>query len=565
MAAYLQQILTGLAPLLNNGTFGDAVNATMTPTASPVPLSFPTDLSSLMTLLASLSALGDWVKFIVIGGFFETCRRLFSSSYSTILESFYLHASFDEDNSCYEWMMVWLSKQPSWAKARNVEITTHSYGVNASAIELIGPNMPGLSNDDDTSRKLTYLPSLSTTYSLWYKRHYMTITRSEREATAWGRGNKTLHISILARHHSILLGLLQEARKAYIDAQEHSVTVFASDSSNNWRTVSNRAKRSLDSIILDPGMKELLLEDAQDFLKSKDWYCERGIPFRRGYLLHGVPGAGKTSIIHSLAGELNLDIYIISLSRAGLDDSSLDELINELPERCIALMEDIDAAFTRTLNRDEDDGDSEDGKEKKKSSNPPPPVTSRVSLSGLLNALDGIGAQEGRILFATTNKYTSLDAALCRPGRMDIHVEFKLSSKYQTRELFKRFYIPKKVDDDDDQDDEQDSGYCSKTASEAGDSAPSSPASDSPLFSAASSITFVGSRHSSQGPKISRRQVEKLADAFADVIPEREFSMASLQGYLMTHKLRPVAAVDGAAAWVKKEMAERAQKSSGKS
>lgn len=101
MAAYFQQILTGLAPLLNNGTFGDAVNATMTPTAAPVPLAFPTDLSSLMALMASLSALGDWLKFIVIGGFFETLRRLFSSSYSTILESFYLHASFDEDNSCY--------------------------------------------------------------------------------------------------------------------------------------------------------------------------------------------------------------------------------------------------------------------------------------------------------------------------------------------------------------------------------------------------------------------------------------------------------------------------------
>lgn len=90
--------------------------------------------------------------------------------------------------------MVWLSKQPSWAKARNVEITTHSYGVNASAIELIGPNMPGLDDDNNVSRKLTYLPSLSTTYTLWYKRRYMTITRTEKEQTAWGRGSKTLHI-----------------------------------------------------------------------------------------------------------------------------------------------------------------------------------------------------------------------------------------------------------------------------------------------------------------------------------------------------------------------------------
>jgi chaperone BCS1 len=59
-------------------------------------------------------------------------------------------------------------------------------------------------------------------------------------------------------------------------------------------------------------------------------------------------------MIHCMAGELGLDVYIISLSRAGLDDSSLSELVNALPERCVALMEDIDAAFTHGVNRTED-------------------------------------------------------------------------------------------------------------------------------------------------------------------------------------------------------------------
>lgn len=121
------------------------------------------------------------------------------------------------------------------------------------------------------------------------------------------------------------------------------------------------------SVVLDPGVKELILDDARDFLDSKNWYSERGIPFRRGYLLvrpspfehlpvtyicqqYGAPGSGKTSLIHCLAGELGLDVYVISLSRAGLDDSALDALVNELPERCIALMEDVDAAFTHALN-----------------------------------------------------------------------------------------------------------------------------------------------------------------------------------------------------------------------
>src|SRR5882757_6395328 len=79
---------------------------------------------------------------------------------------------------------------------------------------------------------------------------------------------------------------------------------------------------------------------------------QSGIPFRRGYLLYGAPGSGKTSIIHSLAGELGLDIYIISLSKNGLDDSTLNSLISSLPEQCIAIMEDIDAAFTHGLTRD---------------------------------------------------------------------------------------------------------------------------------------------------------------------------------------------------------------------
>jgi len=190
---------------------------------------------------------------------------------------------------------------------------------------------------------------------------------------------------------------------------------------------------SFELHILDIGIRELLLEDARDFMKSRQWYADRGIPFRRGYLLYGAPGSGKTSIIHSLAGELGLDIYIVSLSKMRLDNSSLNALISSLPEQCIAIMEDIDAAFTHGLTRDttntkledprhrsrqrrgcpssEDDPDDYQGQDRRR--NPSEAKDARIMLSGLLNALDGVSAQEGRLLFAQPTD-TSRSTLRCR-------------------------------------------------------------------------------------------------------------------------------------------------------
>ena len=139
------------------------------------------------------------------------------------------------------------------------------------------------------------------------------------------------------------------------------------------------------------------------------------------------------SLIQSIAGELNLAIYIISFSRLGFDDSSLQELILNIPEHCIALMEDIDAAFHHMLNRD-DKGEGPESANIYQSS--------LISLSALLNALDGIGAWEGRLLFVTTNQCEALNPSLQHTGRMDIHIELGLASRYQIGELFKQFYLP---------------------------------------------------------------------------------------------------------------------------
>ena len=94
----------------------------------------------------------------------------------------------------------------------------------------------------------------------------------------------------------------------------------------------------------------------------------------------------------------------MTLSRENVDDSALNQLFNDLPGRCIILMEDVDVAFVHGVSRSDTEPDAASSLTAK----------SKLSLSGILNALDGVGAQEGRLLFATTNRIDALDSALCR-------------------------------------------------------------------------------------------------------------------------------------------------------
>lgn len=127
--------------------------------------------------------------------------------------------------------------------------------------------------------------------------------------------------------------------------------------------------------------------------------------------------------------------------------------MGRVPARCVVLLEDLDAAFTRSTSRDDSGLDDDKDKEKKDGENgekaPGPSLRRRrdhlsdvntLSLSGLLNALDGVAAAEGRLLFATTNHLERLDAALSRPGRMDVWIEFRNASKWQAEALFRNFF-----------------------------------------------------------------------------------------------------------------------------
>ncbi|KAF8909263.1 P-loop containing nucleoside triphosphate hydrolase protein [Gymnopilus junonius] len=501
----------------------------------------------------STGAIQDTLKLVVIGGTVETARRASVSAWNGFVDSFFLTAHFSQDDYPYDWLMHWLSKQPSWGRSREFEITTRSVNRNGLTQSTTGDLDEEEEEDDGLvhgrrKRKVAFMPSLDTTHTIYYRGHWLRITRTKRYPD-YSHGC-ALKISVVARNNDVLKKLVLEAKKEYEKDAEHRVHIFMADTTYGcWRWNGARQKRPMSSIVLQPGVKDMLLADCKDFLCSEEWYAERGIPFRRGYLLHGVPGSGKTSLIHSLAGELGLDIYVVSLSSKGMSDNTLTTLMGNVPSRCILLLEDLDAAFTRSVSRDE------------KSTGAPTAATSKeatataetndgstLSLSGLLNSLDGVAAAEGRLLFATTNHIERLDPALSRPGRMDVWVNFTHATKWQAEGIFKCFFP-----------------FKPSTGS-----TPSS-ATNTPKDASQQNLPLPKRKaHAHAIPLLSEEEISDLAKRFADAIPEDELSVAALQGYLLKNKTRPRECVEEVAEWIiqeretreklKKEKAEREAK-----
>ncbi|KAF2971028.1 hypothetical protein GQX73_g2609 [Xylaria multiplex] len=413
----------------------------------------------------------------------------------------------------------------------------------------------GSSGEKKKKKALSYTPSFGSHY-FWYRGRLLLFRRTanrEQNSFMLVSEREEISISCFGRNPWVLKELLLEAREKYIEKDEHKTQIYrgtikSMSSDPSWQRCMSRASRPFSTVILNENTKKELIDDVTDYLNpaTQRWYANRGIPYRRGYLLHGPPGTGKSSLSLALAGFFKMRIYIVSLSSVNATEEVLGNLFAELPRRCVVLLEDIDTAgLTHTRETNEtpnnpppqsNDNDMEPGQVTRGNgdTNTSSPNNSfRLSLSGLLNILDGVASQEGRILIMTTNHVEKLDKALIRPGRVDMVVEFGLADDYMTSNIFRNIFAS--LEGDDEPETEQDLKL-------------------DPEKRQAAKEQRVKAR------KAHDARIDELAKAFAAKIPAHEFSPAELQGHLMKNKHNPQKAIDTADEFIEKTRKDHKEK-----
>jgi len=241
-----------------------------------------------------------------------------------------------------------------------------------------------------------------------------------------------------------------------------------------WKESCFETTRAFENMFFEG--KKAVLEKIDFFLKNREWYYSKGIPYTIGFGLHGPPGTGKTSFIKSLARYTNRHIIVLSLklikTQRQLQSFFYEDRYNENNKRSsigfdnkIIVIEDIDAQGDIVLDRSKKNsgvpaidftkitektnvGDviktiMENEKEEDKkllSTVMKPQDDEPITLDDILNLWDGIEETSGRILVISSNHYNELDPALTRPGRIDVSVEMNNASREIISEMYRHLY-----------------------------------------------------------------------------------------------------------------------------
>ncbi|KAL4294095.1 hypothetical protein AHAS_Ahas18G0193800 [Arachis hypogaea] len=210
---------------------------------------------------------------------------------------------------------------------------------------------------------------------------------------------------------------------------------------SGWVSVPFRHPSTFETLALEPELKKQIKNDLVSFQNGREFYHRVGRAWKRGYLLHGPPGSGKSSLIAAMANFLCYDVYDLELTKVS-DNSELRSLLIQTTNRSIIVIEDIDCSVDLTADRTTKKQPAKSFKKCKTTmSSSGCEDSGRVTLSGLLNFTDGLWSccGEERIVVFTTNHRDSVDPALVRCGRMDVHVSLGTCGIHAFKELVRNY------------------------------------------------------------------------------------------------------------------------------
>jgi len=228
-----------------------------------------------------------------------------------------------------------------------------------------------------------------------------------------------------------LFELLNDITSFYLELQKKEKGRFRYENTrSHWIQIQKLSPcRGLDSIAIDEKQELLLKKELNTFVNDRKFYENLGLSYKRGILLYGKPGTGKTSLINAISSHLSRDIYYLNLKLIE-DDSELSALFSSVPSNQLIVLEDVDSQSKILYKRNILPGHNVRSKSEKDKK-------IHFSLSTFLACLDGHILSEGCIIIMTTNHLEYLDPACIRPGRMDLHLELDYCTRYQLKKLFK--------------------------------------------------------------------------------------------------------------------------------
>jgi chaperone BCS1 len=350
---------------------------------------------------------------MIIGGVSVWLRTVPESLWHWIVDQATMMITVKDDDAAFVWVKEWFLEQKFLQRIRRLDLDTT------------------LRNE-----RIAMLPAPGKHW-FWYGGRLCEVrfSRSENTHERSGRRVESLTFRTLGRKRFFLQQFMDDVVKCHLERQGVQSRLYTYD--DGWDYVQGYSPRLLESVVLGSGEKEHMLEDMMQFQRSKQRYERLGVPYHRGYLLYGPPGTGKTSLVSALAAHFGLSIYIINL--ADFNDRSLMGAVNNVPANSILLFEDIDC-MKGSQSRIESDSGSPHSSGATLGTKEVALNQNGVTLSGLLNVLDGFAAPTGVLFVMTTNHGENLDPALLRPGRIDYRLYLGKASDRQKVELYLRFF-----------------------------------------------------------------------------------------------------------------------------